>query len=176
MYRVDETGGLNLVNRYSWTLPGDPGAIRYVELRSSVKRFVSAFSPLLCDFVQLPFPRTFWQNLAQYDFVRELIQVVEEMRPHYSVWSLLVTAAILALTFRHGRPRRTSWGRLVFWLVFVALLNVAGFLVYWALNHTPTTACPACGKRRSLSRTDCVHCRAALPTPEHGQLDLIFGV
>ncbi|MDY0356814.1 MAG: hypothetical protein RBR19_13105 [Sedimentisphaerales bacterium] len=176
LYRVDETGGLNLVNRYSWTLPGDPGAIRYVELRSSVKRFVSAFSPLLCDFVQLPFPRTFWQNLAQYDFVRELIQVVEEMRPHYSVWSLLVTAAILALTFRHGRPRRTSWGRLVFWLVFVALLNVAGFLVYWALNHTPTTACPACGKRRSLSRTDCVHCRAALPTPEHGQLDLIFGV
>ncbi len=176
LYRVDETGGLNLVNRYSWTLPGDPGAIRYVESRSNVKRFVTAFSPPLADLLWLPFPAGFWQNLAQYDFVRELIQVVEEMRPHYSVWSWLVTAAMLALTFWHGRPRRASWDRLAFWLVFVALLNLAGFLVYWALNHTPTMACPACGKRRGLSRTDCVHCRAPLPTPEHGKLDLIFGV
>lgn len=177
LYRVDETGGLNLVNRYSWALPGDPGATRYVEPRSNVKRFVTAFSPLLADLLWLPFPAGFWQNLYQRsDFARGFIQAVDEMRPHYSVWSLLVTAAMLALTFWHGRPRRTSWGRLAFWLVFVALLNVAGFLVYWALNHTPTMACPACGKRRGLSRTDCVHCRAALPTPEHGQLDLIFSV
>ncbi len=177
LYRVAETGHLDLVNRYSWTLPGDPDAIRYVEPRSNVKRFVTAFSPLLADLFWLPFPAGFWQNLYQRsDFAREFIQVVEQMRPHYSIWSWLVTAAKLALTFQHGHPRRTSWGRLAFWLVFVALLNVAGFLVYWALNHTPTTACPACGKRRSLSRTDCVHCRAALPTPEHGQLDLIFGV
>ena len=102
--------------------------------------------------------------------------MAEEIRLHYSVWSWLVTAAMLALTFQHGRHRRASWGRLAFWLVFVALLNLAGFLVYWALNHTPTMTCPACGKRRGLSRTDCIHCRAALPTPEHGQLDLIFSV
>lgn len=177
LYRVDETGGLNLVNRYSWTLPGDPGAIRYADPRSNVKRFVTAFSPLLCDLFWLPFPAGFWPSLYQRsEFAREFIQAVEGMRPHYSVWSWLVTAAMLALTFWHGRPRRTSWGRLVFWVVFVALLNLAGFLVYWALNHTATMACPACGKRRGLSRTDCVHCRAPLPTPEHGKLDLIFGV
>ena len=177
LYRVDETGHLDPVNRYNWTLPGDPGAIRYVESRSNVKRFVTAFSPLLADLLWLPFPAGFWQSLYQRsDFAREFIQVVEQMRPHYSIWSWLVTAAMLALTFWHGRPRRTSWDRLVFWLVFVALLNVAGFLVYWALNHTPIIACPACGKRRGLDRIDCVHCRAALPTPQHGQLDLIFSV
>jgi len=177
LYRVDETGHLDLVNRYSWTLPGDPGAIRYVEPRSNVKQFVTAFSPLLFDLFWLPFPAGFWQNLLQRsEFAREFILGVLGMRSRYSVWSWLVTAAMLALTFRHGRPRRTSWGRLAFWLVFVALLNVAGFLIYWALNHTPTMACPACGKRRSLSRIDCVHCRAALPTPQHGKLDLIFSV
>lgn len=177
LYRVDETGGLDPVNRYSWTLPADPGAIRYVEPRSNVKRFVTAFSPLLCDLLWLPFPAGFWPSLYQRsEFAREFIQAVEGMRPHYSVWSWLVTAAMLTLTFRHGRPRRTSWGRLVFWMVFVALLNLTGFLVYWALNHTATMACPACGKRRGLSRTDCIYCRAALPTPEHSKLDLIFGV
>ncbi|HPC94953.1 MAG TPA: hypothetical protein PLU87_08430 [Sedimentisphaerales bacterium] len=177
LYRVDETGGLDLVNRYSWTLPGDPGAIQYVEPRSHVKRFVTAFSPFLYDLFWLPFPAGFQHNLYERsDFACQFIEAVEEMRPRFSVWSWLVTGAMLALTFRHGRPRRTSWGRLVFWLVFVALLNVAGFLVYWALNHAPTMACPACGKRRGLNRIDCVHCRAALPTPEHGKLDLIFSV
>ncbi len=177
LYRVSETGGLDLVNRYSWTLPGDPGAIRYVQPRSNVKQFVTAFSPLLCDLCWLPFPAGFWQNLYQRsEFTREFIRAIDEMRPHYSIWSMLVTAAMLALTFWHGRPRRTSWGRLAFWLVFVAMLNLTGFLVYWALNHTATMACPACGKRRGLSRTDCVHCRAALPAPKHGKLDLIFSV
>ncbi|MDI6448581.1 hypothetical protein [Anaerobaca lacustris] len=177
LYRVDETGGLDLVNRYSLTLPGGPGTIREADPPSHVKRFVTAFSPLLFDLFWLPFPAGFWQNLLQRsEFAREFILGVLRMRAQYSVWSLLVTAAMLALTFRHGRPRRTSWGRLAFWLVFVALLNLTGFLVYWALNHTPTMACPACGKRRGMSRIDCVHCRAALPTPEHGQLDLIFSV
>lgn len=177
LYRIDETGGLDLVNRYSLSLPGDLGATRYVEPRSNVKRFVTAISPLLADLFWLPFPAGFWQNLYQRsEFAREFIQVAEQMRPHYSVWNWLVTAAMLALTFWHARPRRTSWGRLAFWLVFVALLNLTGFLVYWALNHTATMACSACGKRRGLDRTDCVHCRAALPTPEHGKLDLIFSV
>ncbi len=177
LYRVDETGGVDLVNRYSWILPADPGAIRYMEPRSNVKQFVTAFSPLLCDLFWLPFPTGFWQNLYQQgEFAREFILGALGMRPHYSVWSWLVTAAMVALTFRHGRPRRTSWGRLAFWLVFVALLNLTGFLVYWALNHTSTVACPACGKRRGLSRTDCVRCRAALPAPEHDKLDLIFSV
>jgi len=177
LYRVDETGGLDLVNRYSWTLPGGPGTFRDADPRSNVKRFVTAFSPLLCDLFWLPFPAGFWQNLYQRsEFARDFILWVLGMRSRYSVWSWLVTAAMLALTFWHGRPRRTSWGRLVFWLVFVALLNVAGFLVYWALNHAPIIACPACGKRRGLDRIDCVHCRAALPTPQHGQLDLIFSV
>ena len=177
LYRVDETGGLDLVNRYSLTLPGGPGTIREADPRSHVKRFATAFSPLLCDLLWLPFPAGFWPSLYQRsEFPREFIQAVEEMRPHHSVWSWLVTAAMLALTFQHGRPRRASWGRLAFRLVFVALLNLTGFLVYWALNHTSTMACPACSKRRGLSRTDCVHCRAALPTPEHGKLDLIFSV
>ncbi|UCD51505.1 MAG: hypothetical protein JSW27_02515, partial [Phycisphaerales bacterium] len=65
---------------------------------------------------------------------------------------------------------------LVFWLLFVALLNLAGFLVYWALNHTPVVRCSTCGKRRGLRQVSCVRCQAPLPAPEHGKLDLIFGL
>ncbi len=177
LYRVDEAGNLALANHYAWTVPAEQDVSPYEAPGSRAKRYVTASSPLLFDLFWLPFPKGFWSEIWQrHESTRVFIEVVTEIRPHYSLWSWLVTATMLALTFWHGYPRRTSLGRLAFWLVFVALLNVAGFLVYWALNHTPTTKCSACGRRRGLNRIDCVHCQASLPTPTHGTLDLISHV
>lgn len=82
-----------------------PGPSLFGTRRSHVKRFVTAFSPLLCDLFWLPFPTGFWQNLYQRgEFAREFLRMVEEIRPHYSVRNWLVTAAMPALTFRHARP------------------------------------------------------------------------
>jgi DNA-binding transcriptional regulator YhcF (GntR family) len=47
-----------------------------------------------------------------------------------AVRALAAELVINPNTVARAYPRHTSWGRLAFWLVFVALLNVAGFLVY----------------------------------------------
>jgi len=174
LYRVSETGALDLVNRYSWIVPGQSRNAAYVvyrDPRSYVQSYVTAFSGLAYDLA--------WTTLRDWAGSSEgwhFGQFLYEIRPGYRVGGWLVTAVMLTLTFLHARVRCTSKATFVFWLLFVALLNLAGFLVYWALNHTPAIKCPACGKRRGLNQVHCVRCHAPLPTPEHGKLDLVFGL
>jgi len=100
--------------------------------------------------------------------------VIMDIQPYGGVINRVLSALMMVFVFLHGWPRRTSWPRFVTWLVFVGLFNLAGLLTYLALNHTAVVKCPVCGKRRGLARVDCVRCRAELPAPERGKLDLIF--
>ncbi len=174
LYRVSATGALDLVNRYRWTVPGESRSIASAasrDPRSYVQPYVTAFSGLAYDLT--------WTALRDRAGTSEWWhygQFLYELRPRYRVGSWLVMAALLILTFLHARARCTSKAAFIFWLVFVALLNLAGFLVYWALNHTPLITCSACRKHRGLTQTNCVRCQAPLPPPEHGKLDLVFGV
>jgi len=38
--------------------------------------------------------------------------------------------------------RRTSWGKLILWLIIVGAFNLAGLLTYLGLNHTPGNKMP----------------------------------
>jgi hypothetical protein len=175
LYRISETGALDLVNRYRWTVPGESRSVASAasrDPRSYVQPHVTAFSGLAYDLA--------WTALRDRagtsEWWGEGGQLLYELRPRYRVGSWLVMAVMLTLTFLHARSRCRSKAAFVFWLVFVALLNLAGFLVYWALNHTPLIICSTCGKRRGLGQTDCVRCGKPLPVPERGKLDLVFGV
>lgn len=174
LYRISETGALDLVNEYRWTAPGEDRGVAYAEYRDPpyVQPYVTAFSGLAYDLT--------WAALRDRagtsEWWGEGGQLLYEIRPRYRVGSWLVMAVMLTLTFLHARARCTSKATFVFWLLFVAILNLVGFLVYWALNHTPVVKCSACGKRRGLSQAACVRCGAPLPVPEHGRLDLAFAV
>jgi hypothetical protein len=173
LYRVSETGALDLVNAYRWTIPGeDRGYAEYRDPRSYVQPYVTALSPLAYDLAWAALGR--WAGTSEW--WREGGQLLYELRPRYRVGGWLVTAMMLTLTFLHARARYTSKAAFVFWLIFVGLLNLTGFLVYWALNHTAVITCSTCAKHRGLGQTDCVRCGAPLPAPEHGKLDLVFGV
>jgi len=175
LYRVSETGALDLVNRYSWTVPSENPDVAYVEVRdprSYVQPYVTAFSGLAYDLAWT----ALWPWASTSEWWGQGGQLLYELRPGYRVSSWLITTVLLVLTFLHARARCTSKTTLVFWLLFVALLNLAGFLVYWALNHTAVIRCDACGKRRGLGQIDCIRCGAPPPAPEHGKLDLIFGL
>ena len=97
-----------------------------------------------------------------------------DIQPYGGVINRVLSALMMGFVFLHGWPRRTSWAKFFFWLVFVGLFNLAGLLTYLALNHTVVIKCPACGRRRGLARVDCARCQAQLPAPECGKLDLIF--
>ncbi|MGB2808367.1 MAG: hypothetical protein WBC22_11530, partial [Sedimentisphaerales bacterium] len=82
--------------------------------------------------------------------------------------------AMVGFAFWHGRPRQTSWGKLIFWLLFILAFNLAGLLTYFAFNHTPIIKCSSCGKSRGLGQVNCVRCGTELPAPQRGKLDLIL--
>ena len=181
LYKVDNQGNLELVNRYDYTRsPESRPVAKTRDPRPVVKRYVSQFSPPLYDFVVHLLGRKFWSsvysNENRGDFFYGLAQMIMDIRPYDGVINRILSAFVMIFVFWHGWPRRTSWAKFVFWLVFTGLFNIIGLLAYLALNHTAVIKCPVCGKRRGLAQVNCVRCKAQLPAPERGKLDLIFSV
>ena len=178
LYKVDNKGNLELLNRYDWIVPPAPTIVRR-DPRLAVQRGVAQFSPPFYDLVVRLLGRKFWSwaldSRNRGDFSYDLAQMMLIIRPDGGVINWVLGALMMGFAFLHGWPRRTSWAKFIFWLVFVGMFNLAGLLAYLALNHTTVIKCPACGKRRGLTQVDCVRCQAELPEPERGKLDLIFG-
>jgi len=186
-YKVDNQGGLELLNRYDWTVPAPPvPVVKVGDPRPIVHCCVSQFSPPLYDVAAHLLGREFWSRVFNYqnrgDFFYSLARMILDIRPYGGVLNRILSALMMGFVFLHGLPRRTSWARFVFWLIFVGLFNLAGLLTYLALNHTPVIECPACGKRRGLAQAErprsymgvcCVRCLAELPAPRRRELDLI---
>jgi len=179
LYKMDNQGNLDLLNRYDWTIPPISGfEVKVRDRRPTVKRYVSQFSPTLYDLVVRLLGRKFLTSVYAYqnrgDFFCGLVQMILEIRPYEGFINRILSALMMVFVFWHGWPRRTSWAGFVFWLVFVGAFNIAGLLTYLALNHTTVIKCPVCGKRRGLAQVDCVRCQAELPAPKRGKIDLIF--
>ena len=179
LYKIDAQADLELVNSYDWTLPPPSvPVIRARDPRPAFQRGVSQFSPPLYDLVVRLLGIKFWpwaynsRNMG--DFFYSLVRMIMDIRPYGGVINRVLSALMMGFVFLHGWPRRTSWVKFAFWLIFVGAFNLAGLLTYLALNHTVVIKCPVCGKRRGLDRVDCVRCQAELPAPERGKLDLIF--
>ena len=179
LYRLGTDGSLDLLTGYTWTVPVRPSpVVRSRDPRPAVQRYVSQISPPLYDVAARSLGRKFWLRALNYrnrgDFFYSLARMVLDIQPYGGVINRVLSILMMIFMFLHGWPRRTSWPRFVFWLVFTGLFNLAGLLTYLALNHTAVIKCPVCGRRRGLDRVDCVRCQAELPAPERGKLDLIF--
>jgi len=171
--------GLELLTGYTWSVPARPGpVVRARDPRPAVQRSVAQFSPPLYDLVVRLLGRKIWSwaysSRNRGDFFYSLVRMIMDIRPYGGVINRVLSALMMGFAFLHGWPRRTSWAKFAFWLIFVGAFNLAGLLTYLALNHTVVIKCPVCGKRRGLNRVDCVRCQAELPAPERGKLDLIF--
>ena len=179
LYKVNDQGGLDLLNRYDWTLlPPTQSLVRARDSSIATKRYVCQLSPPFYDLVfhllsvKFRSSATYYRNRG--DFFYDLVRPILDFRPYGGVINRVLSALMMIFVFLHGWPRRTYWAKFVFWVVFAGLFNLAGLLTYLALNHTAVIRCPACGRRRGMARVDCVRCRAELPAPERGKLDLIF--
>jgi len=177
LYKVNPNNSLELINRYEWTTP----AIKAVNRENSVilhqrsKPYVTAFSPPIYDWV--------WRKYSDYisDYYYEnsipisaIFGIIKESRPTNTPFNIVISLAIMGFTLWHTLPRRTSWAKLIFWVILAGLLNLAGLLTYLALNHTPVIKCPACGKKRGLEMDNCSQCGCPLPIPQRKPTDLIM--
>jgi hypothetical protein len=181
LYKVNNNGELELVNRYDYTSsPAFGPMVKARDPRPAVQRYVSQASPALYDLILHYLRGRIWNRYYQYqnrsDFFDDFIEMMQTLRPHDGIINRILSAFVMVFVFWHGWPRRTSWAKFVFWLVFTGLFNIIGLLTYLALNHTAVIKCPVCGKQRGLTQVDCVRCQGQLPGPERRKLDLIFSV
>jgi hypothetical protein len=183
LYEVEQDGNLKFISRFDWVRPPLAEKRTVVldepdDLRWKTRKFVTAVSAplyLVSRFVD-DVPSWSYEDVANnwntwYDLTFEITRYFRatQIVLHCSAVVLMVCAA-----FWHAWPRRTTKAKLIFWLVLVALFNLAGFLTYLALNHTTVIRCSACGKKRGLDQNDCPACKALLPIPELRETDLIL--
>jgi hypothetical protein len=177
LYKVNQNNSLELVNRYEWTSP----AIKSIDRENSVvlhqrgKPYITAFSPPPYDWLW----RRYNDYISNYYYADSIplataIGIIKESRPLNMPFNLLTSLAIMGFTLWHGLSRRTSWAKLIFWVILAGLFNLAGLLTYLALNHTPAIKCPTCGKKRGLETDNCSQCGSPLPIPQRKPTDLIM--
>jgi hypothetical protein len=176
LYRVDNQGNLNLLNHYDWTDTIRIGSsLEESQPWEKTKRYVCQFSSPLYDFTWYLLGGDFGAYLHRNNLLTsDFAYLAEDIRPGNSILNWVLGLAMVGFAFWHGRPRQTSRGKLIFWLAFTLVFNLAGLLTYLALNHISMTKCSACGKSRGLAQVNCVRCGAELPAPERGKLDLIL--
>jgi hypothetical protein len=176
LYRVDNQGNLNFLNRYDWTAPARPGrTVKASPPWIKVKRYACQFSSPLYDLAGYLLAAELRKHPYRSNrLISDFACIAAEIQPGNSVLNWLLGLAMAGFAFGHGWPRRTSRPKLIFWLLFIMAFNLAGLLTYLALNHTPIIKCPACGRRRGLGKVNCARCGAELPVPERGKLDLIL--
>ena len=177
LYSVDNQGELNLLNLHDWTIPARPGSV--VEASPpwiKVKRYACQFSTPLYDLAWYLLVGSEFRaySYRRNDFLSGFAEVTREFRPGNSILNWVLALAMVGFAFWHGWSRQTSRAKLIFWLAFTLVFNLAGLLTYLALNHTPIIKCSSCGKNRGLGQVNCMRCRAELPAPELGKLDLIL--
>lgn len=174
LYKVDNNGGLELLNRFDWTVPAYP-VTETKDLRMQIYSCVRKVSPPVYDLAwHFWADRLYQHSLNGFGMTKECAQLIDFWRPGGSIMNWLLSAAMMGFVIWHGWARRTSWSKFLFWLILVGLFNLAGMLAYWALNHTAVIKCPTCGKHRGLTGIVCVRCGAELAVPEQRKVDLIF--
>jgi hypothetical protein len=176
LYKMDDHGDLELLNRFNWAIPPRPETS--FNYRLAAQRYTAQFSPPFYDIIMRFAGRKLWtyirNNWNREDLFRGLANMILEFRPRENITNLILSLLMMAFMFFHGWSRRTSSAKFVFWLIFVGLFNLAGLMTYLAMNHTPTIECPSCGKKRGIDRIDCVRCKTELPAHKPGKLDLIY--
>ncbi len=174
LYKVIDDSKLELLSRFDWTKPVWEAPYP-PDHRETIMRWVSEASPPVFDLL--------WSLFGDslYKFGREgmgMMQgyavIITNLRPCYSSLNYVLSTVMLAFALWHGWARRTSWAKLICWLIIVGAFNIAGLLTYLGLNHTPVIKCPICGKKRGLERFDCIRCGNPLPIPQRRPTDLIL--
>jgi hypothetical protein len=176
LYKVDNQGNLNLLNHYDWTDTIRIGSsIQESRPWEKTKRYVCQFSSPLYDLAWYILRGESWVYSYRSNFlISDFAQIAAELRPGNNIFNWLLGIVMTGFAFWHGRPRQTSRGKLIFWLAFTLVFNLAGLLTYLALNHISITKCSACGKSRGLAQVNCARCGAELPAPQRRKLDLIL--
>jgi len=176
LYKVAGDGKLELVSRFDWTKPVPVAEISYhIDREKIFLKWASKTSPPAFDLLMILFGDGLYKFSREgMGLMQDYVRIIIYLRPGYSFLNYVLSAAMAAFALWHGWARRTSWGKLILWLIVVGAFNLAGLLTYLGLNHTPVIKCPVCGKKRGLETPNCIRCGGPLPIPQRKPTDLIL--
>jgi hypothetical protein len=177
LFSIAENSQLDLINRYDWTVPPYNWEPAYgYEYFEKVKSSICIFSPVSYRMII----KNLWKIWPEfYGYKNDSILVASRevmgiLSPRKYIGPIIISIILIFVALWHGWSRRTNQLVLILWLAVIALFGVAGFLTYWALNHTTVIKCSSCNKKRHLKMEKCVHCGTEFPKPESQPTDLIF--
>jgi hypothetical protein len=173
LFELNKNGSFLEKNSFTWTGPKRQPKSVYQARFEIFGRFINSFSSPLTRWIYDRVEKQMYNynNLPMY--VGVILGFIQETSKFNRLVNFCFITIFAAATLLHGWPRRTSAIKLVFWVGFVFLFNLAGFLTYLALNHTPVVKCASCGKRRGLEKDACCRCGTVLPLPKSKETDLI---
>lgn len=171
LYEVDSKGDIKLINKFEWVkLPHDIQLSKETLLEQKTIKSLAKISPAFYDIVGRPIFRMLVRYNRNY---LTTYSEIFEFAPNFNVYSYLFSLVLAVIVFLHAWPRRKSIAGLIGWIIFVALFNVVGLLIYLALNFTPVIKCQKCGKKRGLKTPNCPHCGTDLSSQSPDKLCLI---
>lgn len=146
LYKVNDAGNPELINRFDWTMPPSQG-LTFKHLKRELQWYVNSTSTVLYDLAYKVFGQALWQKRRHSDsFITACIEIVFQGRPGNSILNWALSILMMGWAFWHTWPRRNNLCKLILWVTFVGVFNLAGLLTYLALNHTTIIKCTACGK------------------------------
>jgi hypothetical protein len=180
LYQIQEDGGLVHLNQFEYIEPAYPPSAAEILYQKTVAQIEG-----ICSFSAPPCLAWMRQGLVRFQetrneyvldsyLLRSFAELLEDTYPKEPRIYYPTAVILMILALVHALPRRTSWGKLTAWLVFIFCFNLGGFLTYLSLSHYPVIRCAACGRRRGLNRPDCPACGATLPPPKPRDVDLIY--
>jgi hypothetical protein len=171
LYEVDSEKNIKLINKFESVRPPlDMTISREALLEQKITKALAIISPAFYDILG----RLFFRILIRYnqDYLATLIDIFRFV-PNNNVYSYLLSLILAGIVFIHAWPRRKSRAGLIGWVIFAALFNIVGLLVYLAFNFTPTIKCHKCNKKRGLNTPQCPHCNAELSIVNTDRLSII---
>lgn len=174
LFEIDEAGNFVERNSFAWTRPAYKWTADSYSQEEKRRHLINSFSSRVPGWIAAGILEIAGEaNMARSRYCRMLMDCVDVTTPFNQAVNLSLMTLFALLTLVHGLPRRTGVAKLLFWIGFVLLFNLAGFLTYLALNHTPVVRCASCGKWRGLAQDACCRCGAVLPLPRGKETDLL---
>jgi hypothetical protein len=172
LYKIIDNGKLELVNQFDWTKPAQTSQAQNPEYK--FPKWITNVSPTVFNLLWALYGDSLDKfRMEGTGMMQGYATIIMGFRPLHSSLNYVLSAMMVTFALWHGWARKTSWGKLILWLIIVGAFNLAGLLTYLALNHTAVIKCPACGKKRGLEMDNCSQCGSSLPIPQRKPTDLI---
>jgi hypothetical protein len=155
--RISEFNSVGAVVN-SWTLPGTTSL-----WRESLPQI--AISVAMFPLINRPSLETIGQT-EWHRFASSLFRLSGP--PEIARWALAILFSLMsaAAAVLHGRRYAFPAGRLIAWTVIALLLGPLGYLLMLALIEWPAReSCPACNRKRVVTREYCEHCGEPFAAP-----------